>query len=141
MKRRKFIPPATTGNNKHNSYANAFWLHLINSNDERNDNDSNMNVVHVQFTNGMAETPHEIVLDYTCKSTVIATRGSWSLENFVIYAMPDATSLGKVTLHKSSSIFVNNNKQYCHSDAHNNNVNAQWHTRTWFVAVCCWKHD
>ena len=75
MKRRKSMPPETIGDNKHNSYANVFWLHLNNSNNKSNDIISNMNVVRAQIPNDTVETPHSIVLEYAYKSIVITMRG------------------------------------------------------------------
>ena len=71
--------------------------------------------MHAQFQNIIVETRHEILLDHACKSIEITTRGSWSLEDCVIDAIPDHMSLEKVASCECSSNFMNNNKQYCYS--------------------------
>ena len=49
-----------------------------------------------QFQNIIVETPHEIALDYACKSILIKMCGSWSLKDYFIDAIPNPTSLKKL---------------------------------------------
>ena len=71
---------------------------MNNSNNKINDNNSNIEAIHAQFKNDIVEIPCSIALDHACKSMLIATRDSWSLEDCVIDEMPYPTSLKKVAL-------------------------------------------
>ena len=101
--KQKFIPPIIVGDNNYNSHRNAFLLHL-----NANNMDKDINIIYAQFQNGIIETPYAIVIDHKCKSIVVTIRGSLSLEDCVIDAMPDPISLEKV--YNNSE-----HKQYCHS--------------------------
>ena len=77
-------------------------MNLNSSDNKINDNNSNINIIQVKFKNVIVETTYEIALDNAFKSIVTKIHGSWSLEDCVINAMPDPTSLEKVTLCECS---------------------------------------